>query len=137
MAQAVLSYASLALLYLVGAWGLRSAARRAWAGEAEAPFALSRERARQRAGGTSRVVLVVVILAVVGGSATSLVLFGRSRSWPIFVVSELPALQWYLVAVGADVELFRRGKRAPFAVIGVTAAVVAFVLALGGGVVLA
>lgn len=137
MAQAVLSYASLALLYLVGAWELRSAARRAWAGEAEAPFAVSRERARQRAGGTSRVVLVVVILAVVGGSATSLVLFGRSRSWPIFVVSELPALQWYLVAVGADVELFRRGKRAPFAVIGVTAAVVAFVLALGGGVVLA
>lgn len=133
--QAALSLSSVMALLLVSAWGIRSAASRARSGTLEAPFAVSRERARERGPGMSLTVLISIILAIVTGAGLSLMIFGRRVSWPVFAVSELPVLQCYLAAIGADVELARRGRQVPFALVGATATVVAFAFALGGGLI--
>lgn len=133
--QAALSLGSVVVLLLVSVWGIRSTVRRARAGTTEAPFLVSRTRARERGAAINHTVLVSIVLAIVIGAGLSLVIFGRRVSWPVFAVSEIPALQCYLAAVGADVELARRGRRVSFALIGVAATLVAFAFALGGGLV--
>lgn len=94
---------------------------------------MRRKRARGRGAATDHTVLLSIILAIVIGAGLSLVIFGRRVSWPVFALSEIPALQCYLAAVGAGVELARRGRQVSCFLIGVVATLLAFAFALGGG----